>query len=78
MSDCHPAEWMRSPQAPGGILIKVGALDDPGLFGGPDRVIWTEDKQDFHVLPEGGQAFPRLPGRQDPLALAKDCPIPYI
>lgn len=53
----------RSPKAPGGIIVKVGALDDPAVFAGPDKVFWTEEKQAFHFLPEGATAYPRLPGR---------------
>jgi hypothetical protein len=53
----------RSPKAPGGIIVKVGTLDDPSVFEGPDFVIWTEDKHSFHNTPEGVRAFPRFPGR---------------
>lgn len=53
----------RSPKAPGGIIIKVGALDDPAGFEGPTMVFWTEEKQAFHRWPEGARAFARLPGR---------------
>ena len=53
----------RSPKAPGGVIVKVGALDDPALFGGPEIAVWTEEKQPFHALPEGLKAFARLPGR---------------
>jgi hypothetical protein len=52
----------RSPKAPGGIIVKVGAMDDPTLFKGPDVVVWTEEKQDFHFVPEGAASFERLPG----------------
>jgi hypothetical protein len=51
----------RSPKAPEGMIIKIGALDDPGLFAGPDFAVWTEEKQSFHVVPEGVRAFARLP-----------------
>lgn len=53
----------RSPRAPDGVIVKVGALDDPGLFGGPSMVVWTEDKEPFHLVPDGVASFPRLPGR---------------
>jgi hypothetical protein len=52
----------RSPKAPGGVIVKVGTLDDPALFKGPDIVVWTEEKHDFHIVPVGVRAFPRLPG----------------
>lgn len=53
----------RSPKAPGGIIVKVGTLDDPAVFEGPAMVFWTEEKQNFHLLPDGAAIFPRLPGR---------------
>ena len=53
----------RSPKAPGGVVVKVGALDDPSVFGGPTMVFWTQEKQAFHVLPAGAAAFATIPGR---------------
>jgi hypothetical protein len=45
------------------VVIKVGTLDDPTLFGGPQMAIYTCDKQPFHQVPEGLPAFERLPQR---------------
>jgi hypothetical protein len=53
----------RSPKAPGGVIVKVGTLDDPAAFEGPDIVVWTEERQAFHTLPEAARAFPSVPGR---------------
>lgn len=53
----------RSPKAPGGIVVKVGTLDDPAIFVGPKTVFWTQEKQPFHVIPDGVAAFTSLPGR---------------
>jgi hypothetical protein len=50
------------PGLPAAIL-KVGTLDDPGLFGGPDIAIYTVDKQPFHQIPEGMPTFERMPRR---------------
>ena len=47
---------------PGVVLIKVGTLDDPSVFKGPDMAIYTIDKQSFHQLPEGVPTFERTPG----------------
>ena len=33
------------------VILKVGTLDDPNLFGGPQMAINTLDKQSFHVIP---------------------------
>jgi hypothetical protein len=46
-----------------GVIIKVGTLDDPARFEGPQMAIFTVDKQPFHVIADGLPAFERLPGR---------------
>jgi hypothetical protein len=45
------------------VVVKVGTLDDPTLFGTPQMAIYTVDKQPFHHIPEGIPAFERLPKR---------------
>jgi hypothetical protein len=45
------------------IVLKVGTLDDPGLFGAPQMAIYAVDEQPFHVIPDGLQTFERLPPR---------------
>ena len=47
---------------PGALVIKVGTLDDPKVFGRPEMVIFTIDKQSFHHVPEGVPTFERVPG----------------
>jgi hypothetical protein len=44
------------------VIVKVGTLDDPSLFGGPDMAIYTVDKQEFHEIRAGLPTFERLPG----------------
>lgn len=51
----------RSPKAPGGLVVKVGALDDPTVFEGASMVFWTEQKEAFHLLPPNVPTFPRHP-----------------
>jgi hypothetical protein len=46
-----------------GVVVKVGTLDDPALFGGPQMAIYTIDQQPFHHIPEGLPSFERLPKR---------------
>lgn len=46
---------------PGMVMIKIGTLDDPSVFGKPDMAIFTCDKQAYHRLPEGVPTFERLP-----------------
>ena len=45
------------------VILKVGTLDDPGLFGTPQMAIYTIDKQAFHIIPDNLPAFERLPKR---------------
>ena len=45
------------------MILKVGTLDDPSLFGAPRIAIYTIDKQPFHMIPEGVLAFERQPPR---------------
>jgi hypothetical protein len=45
------------------VILKVGTLDDPSLFGAPQMAIHTLDKQPFHLIPEGLPTFERLPPR---------------
>ena len=44
------------------VLLKVGTLDDPSAFGGPQMAIYLCDKQDFHQIPDGVATFDRMPG----------------
>ncbi len=53
----------RAPSVPGTVLIKIGTMDDPSVFGGPQMVIYTIDKQSFHHIPSGVPTFERVPGR---------------
>jgi len=45
------------------IILKVGTLDDPSLFGAPQMAIFTIEKQVFHEIPDGLATFERLPVR---------------
>jgi hypothetical protein len=45
------------------VVVKVGTLDDPSLFGAPQMAIYTVDKQPFHHIPDGLPTFERLPQR---------------
>jgi hypothetical protein len=60
--ECGTHLITRSPAVPGIVLIKVGTLDDPATFGGPQMAIFTVDKQTFHHVPEGVPTFERAPG----------------
>jgi hypothetical protein len=45
------------------IILKVGTLDEPGLFGAAQMAVFTIDKQRFHHIPDSARAFERLPTR---------------
>lgn len=50
------------PQGFPAVIVKIGTLDDPKIFGGPKMAIYTIDRQSFHHIPDGMPAFERLPG----------------
>jgi len=60
--ECGTHILARAPTVAGAVLLKVGSFDDPSVFGGPQMVIYTCDKQPFHHVPEGVPAFARTPG----------------
>lgn len=60
--ECGTHILTRAPGVPGAVLLKVGTFDDPSVYGGPQMVIYTIDKQPFQHVPEGVATFERLPG----------------
>jgi hypothetical protein len=60
--ECGTHLVTKSPALKGAVLVKIGTLDDPSIFGGPQMVIFTMDKQSFHHVPTGVPAFERVPG----------------
>ena len=61
-AECGTHVVTRPPGLPA-VVLKVGTLDDPSLFGGPKIAIYTVDTQPFHHIPEGMPSFERLPPR---------------
>lgn len=51
----------RSPALPEAVLVKVGTLDDPSIFGMPQAAFFMSEKQSFHHVPDGTAAFERVP-----------------
>jgi hypothetical protein len=45
------------------VILKVGTLDDPSLFGAPQMAIYAVDRQPFHIIPETLPVHERLPPR---------------
>lgn len=60
--ECGTHILAKSSALPGALIIKVGTLDDPSVFGGPQMAIFLIDKQSFHHVPEGIPTFERVPG----------------
>ena len=60
--DCGTHLFAKSPGLPGVLILKVGTLDDPSIFGTSQMAIFLIDKQSFHQVPEGIPAFERGPG----------------
>jgi hypothetical protein len=61
-AECGTHILSRAPGMPGSVILKVGTLDDPSVFGAPQMAIFTVDKQPFHQIPEGVPVFERMPG----------------
>ena len=59
--DCGTHLLTKTSALPGAVLMKVGTLDDPSVFGAPQMVIFTCDKQSYHQLPDGVPAYERGP-----------------
>lgn len=59
--DCGAPILTRALGLPGTVILKVGSLDDPSVFGQPDVVMQTADAQSFHHIPGGIPAFERFP-----------------
>ena len=47
---------------PGLVIIKVGTLDDPSIFEGPQMAMYTCDKQAYHHVPTDIPTFDKRPG----------------
>lgn len=45
------------------VVVKVGTLDAPSNYGGPKMAIYCLEKQPFHIVPDGIDAFDALPDR---------------
>jgi hypothetical protein len=62
--NCGTHLLTRAPTMPQAVLLKVGSLDDPTVFGMPQIALYTGEKLAFHHIPEGTRAFEGLPVRK--------------
>lgn len=60
-AECGTHIGTRPPGMPA-FILKVGTLDDPKAFDGPQMAIYLCDRQSYHQVPEGIATFERLPG----------------
>ncbi|HEY5962547.1 MAG TPA: GFA family protein [Xanthobacteraceae bacterium] len=44
------------------VVLKIGTLDDPSVYGGAQKAIFTAESQPFHLIADG--AFEGLPPRR--------------
>ena len=44
------------------LILKIGTLDDPSEFGGPQMAIFTCEEEAFHITPEGLPTYETYPG----------------
>ena len=43
------------------VVLKIGTLDDPSIYGGAQMAIFTAEGQPFHLIADGVPAFDGLP-----------------
>jgi len=46
------------------VVLKIGTLDDPSVYRGAQKAIFTAEGQPFHLIADGVPAFEGLPSRQ--------------
>lgn len=49
------------PVRPGVVIVKIGTLDDPRQYGGPEFAIFAIDKPPYHFVPDGFRTYERRP-----------------
>jgi hypothetical protein len=52
----------RTPRDTSMLILKIGTLDDPKVFEGPQIAIWMNDAQPYHLVAEGVMQMPGFPG----------------
>jgi hypothetical protein len=60
--ECGTHLTTRTARDPSIVILKVGTLDDPSIYGSPQAILYTSEMQKFHVHPEGARTFPKFPG----------------
>ena len=60
--NCGTHLLTKARSMPDAVILKVGSMDDPTKYPGPQMAIFAVDKQSFHSAPEGVPEFDRFPG----------------
>jgi hypothetical protein len=60
--ECGTHLVTKAPGMPDAVILKVGSMDNPDQYPGPQVAIFCADRQSFHRVPEGVPEFDRLPG----------------
>jgi hypothetical protein len=55
--NCGTHLFTRAPALSEAIIVKVGSLDDPAVYGGPDTANFACDAQAWHRLPSDIPVF---------------------
>lgn len=58
---CAAPLLTRAPGLPNGVLLKVGSMDKPEDFGGPEAAIFMDDSYNYHSVIDGVAQFPKMP-----------------
>ena len=45
------------------VVLKVGTLDDPSVYAGPQMAIFACDRQPYHVIADGVPIADKMPAR---------------
>jgi hypothetical protein len=59
-TECGTHLITRRPGLPP-VVLKIGTLDDPSIYGGARAAIFTAEGQRFHLIADGVPAFEGLP-----------------
>ena len=62
-AECGTHMITRRPGLPP-VVLKIGTLDDPSVYGGAQMAIFTAEGQPFHLVADAVPAFAGLPPRQ--------------
>lgn len=61
-ANCGTHILAKAKSMPGLLMLKVGTMDDPTVYGTPEMAIFGIDRQVFHHVPDGVPLFERGPG----------------